>query len=967
MAMTLMDFVSNRAGTWSTAQGSRLNNLIELSQWDDAVTFQGPLHLNVAVVAQNVLTPLLSGGAARNSVNELYSYDLEIPAGYSWQYQMSESPAASRLLPAYKVIFRTSPCARVPAVQPPDLPCDFAVGNLPCVGEFFPVGCEPCGSGPVRMPPTCGPSLTVKPASGGCIRPRFFNGMFITREDLETELRYLRIKNKLQRRADGQGVVWGLGIRRQGSAVCVQPGYALDCCGNDLTVTSMYTVDSATLLSDPAICNQVTGRQQCMHLLLEYIECPEEPRPVHGDPCFGSASACEMSRVRETVRLRLVPPRDYKPASPIQKFLSTLSQGVSFSPAPSGGATPAPASNTTTPTSLPFQIQFSDAQTGAPTNPASQMALTPTPNGTTVSDVLPVLRMINESIGAPLITISIPATDMPFAFSSGAVTDDKTNKAPSLAANISTPTPAAPGPISWQVTLPNPDVALKNQWKSGYTVSWSAPAGSDPSSGVYSGTSTIQLAFAKPSSAVAPPATLNLTISIVTTATLSVPAESNSFPCLNDACCTGKPLFPVVPPWADGDPFHPGQAADPKVLALALIYALYAGTSAQANSTNGTQNSQVQTAAKLFQAAATLLDPAVAQKDPAELSKVTQAVQQLLNDWCCSFLYPGPTCDGEPHGVVIGCATIASGQIESISPWSGRRWVMHYPLVSYWGVQFGIVPPDVLASRLFSLICCLGSLPIPGIAVFDAAGRSDVSKEVAVGAGFLRIAAASSPQSATSSSAQHPSRALDLASFAARILSTLVQPAAPAGTPMADFTLAGFNAIHLRVPDESAGAIASAPAVLTDLVSQTLSQSASRTAVPPLLRDFAQSLTVQLAATTPISSLAPAEAVVEPLTAAGITNAGAVLARSPQSIYTEVLGRTHAAAVSKLLQKAEANASEVARTVVDAIKSTATARGLESTDDLTTTAAQTALARPIAHALHLTQTAVIAGIRVSLS
>ena len=53
-----------------------------------------------------------------------------------------------------------------------------------------------------------------------------------------------------------------------------------------------------------------------------------------------------------------------------------------------------------------------------------------------------------------------------------------------------------------------------------------------------------------------------------------------------------------------------------------------------------------------------------------------------------------------------------------------------------------------------------------------------------------------------------------------------------------------------------------------------------------------------------------------------------------------MLGRTHAAAVSKLVQKAEANVSEVARTVADAIKSTAAARSLVSTDDLATAAAQ---------------------------
>ena len=244
MAMTLMDYVSSKSGSW-TSEAS--GNVIELTQDADAVVFQGPLSLNVAVVAEAVLSPV-AGGNARSSVSDLYSYDVEVPAGYTWRYQMADS-AAGRCVSGCKVLIRPAPCCvRTTPVQAPDLPCDYAVGNLTNVGQFFPVGCEPCGSGPVRLPPTCGPSLAVMPASGGCVRPRFFNGMNITREDLETQLRYLRLKNQLQRRADGDGVVWGLGLGRDGSSVCVQPGYAVDCCGNDSTrCTSAYKVEAATL------------------------------------------------------------------------------------------------------------------------------------------------------------------------------------------------------------------------------------------------------------------------------------------------------------------------------------------------------------------------------------------------------------------------------------------------------------------------------------------------------------------------------------------------------------------------------------------------------------------------------------------------------------------------------------------------------------------------------------------------
>jgi hypothetical protein len=94
---------------------------------------------------------------------------------------------------------------------------------------------------------------------------------------------------------------------------------------------------------------------------------------------------------------------------------------------------------------------------------------------------------------------------------------------------------------------------------------------------------------------------------------------------------------------------------------------------------------------------------------------------------------------------------------------------------------------------------------------------------------------------------------------------------------------------------------------------------------------------------------------------------GAVLAQSPQTIYANVLGKTQAAAVSNLIQKAESKVTQVAGEVADAIKSTAAARSLITTDDLSTNAAQTALARPIAKALQTSQASILASISASLS
>ena len=207
-----------------------------------------------------------------------------------------------------------------------DLPCDFATGGGSQLGRFFPAACEPCAPGAfIGMPAIKGPSLLVPPARGGTIRTRYFNGMFITKEDLWTDQNNNRIKHALMNRAMGQGVVWGLDVGLDGDAVCVHPGYAVDCCGNDIVISSAYRVDAAALVRDPAAATTLSkGKAQRMNLLLEYFECPEEPRPVHGDPCAPDMVSCEMSRIRETGRLRLVPPCEVDDSGPIKDFLDDV-------------------------------------------------------------------------------------------------------------------------------------------------------------------------------------------------------------------------------------------------------------------------------------------------------------------------------------------------------------------------------------------------------------------------------------------------------------------------------------------------------------------------------------------------------------------------------------------------------------------------------------------------------------------
>src|SRR5262249_16858144 len=208
------------------------------------------------------------------------------------------------------------------------------------------------------------------------------------------------------------------------------------------------------------------------------------------------------------------------------------------------------------------------------------------------------------------------------------------------------------------------------------------------------------------------------------------------YPCFAEACDpAGAARFPVPIPWLHADPAKPGSAADPRVIVLAILYAWLASemTKNKAGTPQEVQSQRLQLAAALYGATFKLF---YATPPDTERYQLTDALQRLLQAWCKAFLYPGPKCECEYlcglHGVVIGCALVDGGEIQYVDPWGGRRWVVHYPLLSYWGRLFGIMHLDALASKFFDLICCVSGLPAPrspqgtptvGIAAFARAAE----------------------------------------------------------------------------------------------------------------------------------------------------------------------------------------------------------------------------------------------------
>ena len=175
---------------------------------------------------------------------------------------------------------------------------------------------------------------------GGLTRTAFFDGMVLSESDMLREQSYWAMKRKLTNRALGQGVVWGLNLTWNDKTRCFElcPGYGLSCCGDDLIVECPQTVSEGDLIdicsedfrkllagkTDPCNCDPDPNGPIEACLMLEYVECPEDPRQVFEDPCAQVADGCRYGAVRETTRLRLVPPPKPEPPGPIDRFCKKI-------------------------------------------------------------------------------------------------------------------------------------------------------------------------------------------------------------------------------------------------------------------------------------------------------------------------------------------------------------------------------------------------------------------------------------------------------------------------------------------------------------------------------------------------------------------------------------------------------------------------------------------------------------------
>lgn len=160
--------------------------------------------------------------------------------------------------------------------------------------------------------------------AAGAVRPQYFGGMLLAEDDLQAGIGYVVAKRRLTNRSVfGAGVVCGLDVTCdpcEPGAVGVTPGYAIDCCGNDIVVDCPERIDVPALVRElrertgvdcGEPCEDLPRQEYVLNVL--YAEQPTEPvAPYAQDDC--TVGDCEFSRVREGYRFELS--CDAAPAEP---------------------------------------------------------------------------------------------------------------------------------------------------------------------------------------------------------------------------------------------------------------------------------------------------------------------------------------------------------------------------------------------------------------------------------------------------------------------------------------------------------------------------------------------------------------------------------------------------------------------------------------------------------------------------
>ena len=512
--------------------------------------------------------------------------------------------------------------------------------------------------------------------NGGLTRTAYFDGMVLSEADMLREQNYWAMKRKLTNRALGRGVVWGLNMtwdeKRRCFTLC--PGYGISCCGEDLVVECPETVCESDLIdpcsedfrrlfadkADP--CNECDDDpkapvEACLYL--EYVECPEDPRQVFEDPCAEVPQGCRFGAVRETTRLRLVPPPPPPPPGPIERFCEKI---ASIKQELAANGVDLPDTHVVAGMAMAGVAVGAETGGGAHTSEESRIDLRP---GAETDVAL-------GGVTGEVVTIRITP---PPGYMITRVERDGTD-------------------VSDMTTLMGVDFERTvSELSSGSGIEEEARIEFSPLLGL--GTAKV-VDFQVTARADAGSVAMNVAVR-------DLQAMEARKDCLShfanglrlatgDASCTLRTLaLAVVTGWFKGmlgtPACCPEDAEEPdraRVL-LAWLVAWVAWV---------------------------VLFGVDLRDDRAK--GVLRCLQKLFEWWCEGMHYKGPYCDCDAHGIYLGCVKVSpKGKILCFDEWKHRRYVLTGPLLTHWGSQFGLAPIDVTATRLAAWICCVAESEVP--------------------------------------------------------------------------------------------------------------------------------------------------------------------------------------------------------------------------------------------------------------
>lgn len=168
---------------------------------------------------------------------------------------------------------------------------------------------------------------------GSFTRNHYFTGKLLVERDFRQEQQYYMDKLRLHaRRLSGSGVVCGLKVKPHPTCpdrfVCIEPGFAIDCCGHDILVVEEDCVDLTAIPSVKNLIDKPDGKPHSLQICIRYRECPSEPIPVLYDDCGCDDTQCAPNRILESYDVDVMvdqPVAGHSPEEPGLEWNSTIS------------------------------------------------------------------------------------------------------------------------------------------------------------------------------------------------------------------------------------------------------------------------------------------------------------------------------------------------------------------------------------------------------------------------------------------------------------------------------------------------------------------------------------------------------------------------------------------------------------------------------------------------------------------